>query len=372
MVDRPLYYLVSPAGVPNYGDEIIALTWLRYLATAAPGADVVVDCIDPENAARTLTGIHPRLRFTDTLWQLCRLNWAYGARHAATTVERAVLDPGSAGHLAAGFELLGTADIVHLVGGGFINDIWPPFTGLLAGVSTAGRRPGVRAVMTGQGMWPPPADAADLIPELARQLDVLDVRDDSSARLLASGRVTVSGDDAFLGLAPELYDRSADAPDVMVSVQSQLSDLDTDQLLIFIGDTVRAWGAKSVGLLECFPEQDAKVLDRAATLLPVTRRYGLHEVLRDGLPVASGQAWLTTRFHPHLVAAAGGASGVAVNIRRDYYDTKHRSLLECGSRWSLSNAAEIPARPTAGGYPPEQVEAVRAAKRAVADRIYGA
>ena len=29
---RPrVYYLVAPAGVPNWGDELIAATWLRYL-----------------------------------------------------------------------------------------------------------------------------------------------------------------------------------------------------------------------------------------------------------------------------------------------------------------------------------------------------
>lgn len=69
----PLYYLVGPAGHPNYGDEIITAGWLKYLAETAPDATVWVDAHSPGPAQVLLGDLHPRVRFTDTLWRLC---WA--------------------------------------------------------------------------------------------------------------------------------------------------------------------------------------------------------------------------------------------------------------------------------------------------------
>lgn len=113
------------------------------------------------------------------------------------------------------------------------------------------------------------------------------------------------------------------------------------------------------------------MLAAAAKLLPDARRYSLDEVLRHGLPARSGQCWISTRFHPHLLAAAAGAHGLALAVRADYYGPKHRSLIDGGSRWQLLERLEIPERPTVGGYRPERLTELRAAKLAVAERIYG-
>ncbi|MER5659948.1 polysaccharide pyruvyl transferase family protein [Streptomyces mirabilis] len=372
MVDRvrPLYYLVSPAGIPNYGDELIALTWLRHLAEVAPDADVVVDCIGPEAAEARMRGTHPRVRFLNSLWQLCVRNWSPDPARTAEAVAAAVRDPGPYPEQAPGVALLRRAEVVHLVGGGFINAIWAPFAGLLAGITTAVGLSGGRAAMTGQGLWPPAEGASGLIRSLADAFAVVDVRDAASAELLAAGPSSLSCDDVFLGLGPQLYAGADDVPDVMVSVQSLLADGDPAELLSFVAKVVDAWGADRVGLLECAPDQDREVLDAARRVLPGARSYAMAEVLADGLPVRPGQAWLTTRFHPHLVAAAGGASGVALDIRPDYYGTKHRSLTDGGSHWRLIDNFDLPERPAAGGYPPQTVQRLRTTKRAVADRVY--
>ena len=36
---RARYYVVAPVGHPNYGDELIAASWLRELAETAPDAE---------------------------------------------------------------------------------------------------------------------------------------------------------------------------------------------------------------------------------------------------------------------------------------------------------------------------------------------
>ncbi|MGH3910802.1 MAG: polysaccharide pyruvyl transferase family protein, partial [Pseudonocardiaceae bacterium] len=70
-MSRPCYYLVGATGFPNYGDELIARGWLRYLVEVAPDADVWLDCHSPGPARILLDGVHPRARFVDTLWRLC-------------------------------------------------------------------------------------------------------------------------------------------------------------------------------------------------------------------------------------------------------------------------------------------------------------
>ena len=75
-------------------------------------------------------------------------------------------------------------------------------------------------------------------------------------------------------------------------------------------------------------------------------------VWRDGLPIGAGQTWLTTRFHPHLIAVAAGDSGAAVVTKPDYYGTKHASLVDCGSRWTVADGTSVPTGPLPGFSPP--------------------
>ncbi|MYW02478.1 polysaccharide pyruvyl transferase family protein, partial [Streptomyces sp. SID3343] len=200
-----------------------------------------------------------------------------------------------------------------------------------------------------------------------------DVRDAPSAEfagLVPSGDYC---DDVFLGFGPHLLRTDEAVPEVMVSVQSLLAESAsaTEETVRFVADVLRAWQVTDVGLLECSPDKDRDVLAVAEKLLPRARRYSLDDVLVHGLPARAGQCWISTRFHPHAVAGAAGAFGVALVVRADYYTTKHRSLIDGGSRWQLLDESRIPERPTSGGYHSERLTRMRAAKLAVAERIYG-
>ncbi|MDX6355850.1 MAG: hypothetical protein QOF98_2753 [Streptomyces sp.] len=403
MTGRPLFYLVSTAGIPNLGDELIAATWVKYLAEYAPDADVVVDCVDPAAVVAPLTTLHPRLRLVSTLWQLCFRNWSAGLG-AADEVRAAVADPERAADLREGIELLHRADVVHLTGGGFLNNMWPAFAGLLSGITAATVRSGGRAAMTGVGLFPPAAGGEELIRSLAAEFAVVDVRDTASAELLADP-AALSCDDVFLYPRSWRDEEATDLPDVMVSVQFTLrptalfppganaappagssaasareraAQRGMSGLLALVSKTVAEWGAREVGVLECWPDADRDVLEAALRVLPRARLFTLDDVLRRGFPARPGQTWFSTRFHPHLLASAAGASGVAVSLREDYYGTKHRSLTDHGSPWQLAQldvlgpeAPAVPRRPDAGGYRPDRLDAHQAAKRRVAQRIYG-
>src|SRR5690606_5773180 len=109
--------------------------------------------------------------------------------------------------------------------------------------------------------------------------------------------------------------------------------------------------------------------------LPRARFVSFRELWDSGLPARPGQVWLTTRFHPHLFAAARGASGVALRTGSEYYDVKHGSLLAAGSPWG-SVAADAgpgpddPGVPAAGGIDPATVTELVAGAERLAQEIY--
>ncbi|WP_051792033.1 polysaccharide pyruvyl transferase family protein [Amycolatopsis jejuensis] len=367
---RALYYLVAPVGHPNYGDELITAGWLEYLAETAPDADVWVDTHSPGPASVLLDGIHPRAKFTDTLWRLCWEAPEEDPWRSAAWVREAVHHPGIMPRLHHGVELLAKADVVHVVGGGYINKLWPKQIGLLAGAAAAAERSGGRAAMTGQGFLPVCEDSVPLLEALADRFEVVELRDDASAELL--GR-SAGLDDAFLTIGPGRYDQPEDLPEVMLCLQSDLVEVGIGKLAGTVLSMLRAWKVDpaKIGVVEGVPRVDREVFALIERELPGARFYPFSHIWTHGLPAAAHQTWISTRFHVHMLAAAAGASGVAVSIHPDYYATKHRALVGLGSNWTLlEDLSQIPVRPTAGGYAGESLTRFRESKRQLAEQVY--
>jgi hypothetical protein len=147
------------------------------------------------------------------------------------------------------------------------------------------------------------------------------------------------------------------------------------RLAAFTLATLRMWDVDpaDVGVVEGIPGQDRVVYGLLEHELPGSRFFPFSEVWRHGMPVAPHQTWLSTRFHLHLVAAAVGANGVAVSVNRDYYATKHGSLMRLGSNWDLvEDLADIPKPPTGGGFAPDVLAGHVSRKAEVARQIYPA
>ncbi len=365
-------YLITTTGHPNYGDELITATWLEHLAAVAPNSEVWIDCPNPGPSEVLLGHLHPNVRFTDTFWRLCWEAPTDGPWEVAAFVQHAVADPGLTPRWVAGIEVAARADVVHLVGGGFVNGIWPRHIGLMAAAVAAVRRSGGRAVMTGQGLWPVAEEARSLVRNLAAQFELVDVRDEPSADLIGSPHVHCTGDDMFFGVGPARY-RGDDLRDVMVCVQSDMLEVTVPSLAGFVLDTLRTWGVSPdrVGFVEGIPRVDREVFALVEHDLPGARFYAFSDIMDHGLPAAAGQRWISSRFHTHLMAAAAGAQGVAVSVSSGYYANKHRSLVERGSGWALSEDLSLPDLPTSGGFATATLDDLRSRKSALADKIYG-
>ncbi|MCC5783789.1 MULTISPECIES: polysaccharide pyruvyl transferase family protein [Kocuria] len=331
-------YLVGTSGHPNFGDEFIAASWLRFLARARPGAEVWLDCPHPGLASHLFDGLHPGLRTTDTLWRLAFETTGMDPAAADAHVDRVVTHLGSPRY---DLGLLGArrASSVHILGGGYLNSIWPHHARLLRAALRLRQVSGARLAATGLGLAPA-TDAEGLRAALGA-FDHATVRDAPSAQLARADRAP---DDAFLGLpglagftgAPA---EGTDDGDVWVCLQSDMTEpgiLDGAVAAVRAALTGPALAGRTVRYLEAIPGADRAAFDRLADLVPEENFVPFTRLWQEGFPARPGQTWITSRFHFHLLAAACGAEGTALEVSPDYYRVKHQSLLEAGTGWSVT------------------------------------
>ena len=371
MVNMPeTIYLVAPAGHPNFGDEFIVSAWLRELYRRRPHARVILDCHSPGIASILHANVHPHLTVTDTLWHL-------GLKCAdEDEVVEALKDTYSKPLLTTGLNLAKTADIVHVIGGGWLNDTWPHHLKVLAAAASLNA---TNKVMTGQGFIPGD-EIKDQLDKWLQHFDHVEVRDEPSEALFANlAHVERGLDDAWLAASDPaavhgLGWGNADARerDFVVIAQSDLLGIEVDELARRIIRQLKHLGATGddVAYVECIPEYDHKVLDLLREfdpeLMEHVRVVGFDELWAFGLPTREGQTWISTRFHPHLVAAARGVSGIAVSAHAGmYYTVKHASV---GSAWTITDLYE-PVTP-GGPLTTQHVEQNYEDAQQVAEKIY--
>jgi hypothetical protein len=369
-IERP-FYLISAAGLPNYGDEFITRAWLDWLAKRHPNVPVWLDCVEPGRANHLFAGAHPLLRTTNTLWHL-----VLGAQHMSFPegIEYATDRVSHLGSPRFDLGLLQLREVqsVHLLGGGYLNSVWEHQLLLLPALARLKDDFGVPIYATGQGMSPLSDQARASVAGWLRRFDLFETRDKQSAT--APG--AVSGiDDAFLAFAnPRPVYAEEGSPDVMLVMQGDfMTDVAVEPLVDAVERFARANARSAVGLIESIPPDDSWMLPRLQERGIDVDFYSFLRLWEGGFPARRGQSWLSTRFHFHLLAAAAGANGAVIELRPDYYGVKHASLRELGTGWSFAGDAAAPGTLTPTGNPQFAADRQRLAERkvAVARSIYG-
>ncbi len=93
--------------------------------------------------------------------------------------------------------------------------------------------------------------------------------------------------------------------------------------------------------------------------------------LIDKFPVHRGDAMITNRFHPHLLAARAGATGY-FDSSGEYYRTKHDAVLALGSPFKPLSKLEGGGFFALSGALDFQEDQIRVKqKRVLVERIYG-
>jgi hypothetical protein len=150
----------------------------------------------------------------------------------------------------------------------------------------------------------------------------------------------------LLGLT-DLVRRSEPVAPTLLCLQHDLLEVEVDALVDYVLASLSAWGVERepVTLVECLPPDDLHIAAALRPALPHLEVLPFDRLWRDGFPTHPSQHWISTRFHPHLVAAAAGAWGVALATGSDYYATKHASLLDLGSGWTPAAPTDRPVAP---------------------------
>lgn len=365
---RAPLYLVSAAGQPNFGDEFITRAWLDWLAVHQPRREVWLDCLEPGRAAHLFRDSHPRLRTTNTLWQTAHSGPWHDPHAAAARMSNLVLNLGSP-KVDFGLRDLRAVRSVHLLGGGYINTLWRENLAIVAAMTALKRQFGIRIFATGQGLLPHDGDSKSWLREQLALFDYAEARDRKSADMFD---IVFGTDDAFLAFVNKrpIYAQYEHLPEKMVLIQGDgVDEKRTSEFERLIDEFTSR--AESVGFAEGIPPEDTRfaanhVAD-GAELFPFMRMW------EEGFPARSGQEWLTTRFHFHLLAAAAGARGTIVTTRPGYYDVKHESLLALGTGWRMQ-PSEMTEQTTAPDGSAEFAATARrlgAEKSALAKRLYG-
>ena len=372
------YYLVCEPGYPNYGDELIVGEWLKYLAAKHPDVPVYVDCSRPGPASAILRHIHPHLQVVDTLSRLVHENSFADVEQIADIdimgvskfVNDALEHDGVAARYTAGIEILrNEVRSVHFLGGGYMNSMWPLH---LARLSLAQwcRNHGIPVIATGLGLMPLQDDALRFARAQGASFTRFTVRDEETYHALTGSQTSQIGskaandtdalassnlealrrsvdfkptiglgpDDSFVNALSDCYADPNGLPDTMVCIQSDLVE-DPERLYRHVLDVLKSWGVtrdRPIGVVECMPYVDYPIVTALQSEGYRVAFFPLDNLLRRGLPARPGQRWLTTRFHPHLLAAAKGCSGSFISVSEEYYGVKHHAVLRMGSRWTNS------------------------------------
>lgn len=222
--------------------------------------------------------------------------------------------------------------IFHLHGGGYLNTLWPKNAFMLGFAVALKKRSGVRLCGTGLGMQPlpvPTGDNALLFAQAMTAFDVIETRDvESFLYVKAHGgdaNVTFGQDDAFLHRA-SLSSRE-DRQGRWLHVSDFTGSGFTENILDIVGGARGAF--ERIVFWRCMARDDSCVALMREAGIDVDV-LTMEHLLDEPLPVTVGDAMLTARFHPHLLAARLGADGF-FRTDKSYYDVKHRSLVVNGS-----------------------------------------
>lgn len=328
------HYLIGGSGIPNYGDELIALAWVSVIQRKRPNDKIFLDVTDAEASKAIVGG-----RSVDHV-EILRHIAKRGAKESFwDNIARGLRffdDDGPTHHpnikvLTDNLDNLAT---FHVFGGGYMNKRWP-YAAFYLGLGAAiKKRSSAKVVATGLGLMPLPSPETPEQKAAAREIikafDLIEVRDAESARAYPG---TMAGlDDAFLSPKPQL----ANSPSTL-HVAISFAEQDWSAFARDLVDrTANDWSPAFDRVLfwNCAPQKDTFALGKFREAIPSIEVIDVSDLVRGRIAFGTDDAMVATRFHPHMMAARAGVPG-AFRFGNGYYSTKHGSVLALGSGFKL-------------------------------------
>jgi hypothetical protein len=380
MTKKPIYLFVQ-AGVPNYGDELIPVLWLDYLTHKFPDRHIFVDALNPGNATNLFGWKYPNVHFVDTLHSMVNELTRRGIGFFdSDPIIDDWLATGRVGKYDSGLKLLQQAEVIHFVGGGYMNTAFREFRGRLKAVLIASRmkvrNPDLKLIATGLGLTPFDDKHAAKLNTIIPQFDYFEVRDDESALAV---QAQAGLDDMFMTFSDTFSENgwgvkfNKDVPRVNILLQR---DLQNGEALQRVVEQIKTYVTENyspqepLSIVEGLAPNDGWAVQAFSDLPNPVQFYSVSDVIEEGFPAAPESVWLTTRFHFHMIGASLGAKGTFINTGGAYYDVKHGSLVRLGTGWhnyALTGDMTV----SVDDAFPEKARAFGNQKYALAERLYG-
>ncbi|CAI2447471.1 polysaccharide pyruvyl transferase family protein [Serratia plymuthica] len=334
-IETKVFYLISAAGMPNFGDDMLTRYWVDYLQEKFPGCTIYLDAVDSVVASE----LFPTARCVDYVWRLAQALGDEGS------VEEKFADPYALPSrerlMEKTFE--GTHSI-HLLGGGYINELWGANARLMELAAYFAKKHDLACYATGLGLQPLSADNAEKFSPFIRQFDHFDVRDRASFEVLepfAIPALSFTGDDYFA--FPDhpigcLIER--EQPTLHLCIHTELSEdgVLTENLLAVLQQAVSLFSKQhpdtAIKFYEFRPGSDGVFFQQIRQRFPQAEFICFEDIWRDGLQFSTNDFCISSRFHFQVIAASLGIAGIALSWS-DYYDNKFASLQQM-SDWPIA------------------------------------
>jgi polysaccharide pyruvyl transferase WcaK-like protein len=345
-MDRKIIYLVSAAGNPNFGDDLIAVFWIRWLRERYPDHHIVIDCLNPSTFSivlqhyQLLYGVMP----VNYLWRITYELGGRGFYEGQQEVQSAFAgNVWRHKHLTWPLkQIVARIDTIHFIGGGYLSDKWAANLALLPAAVCLKKQCGARLVMTGAGIsLTNPALQYDLLPWLAA-FDHASARDGTTSALLkeAGAKDMTMVDDIVLGLPMVNGSSTTVARDgktklVICMQRDVFTSEDYARMSRCLLGHIRS-ADSMIETWQCHPGSDDLFSEFLDDMGVEHSHIPYMECLDRTFLQASDDAVSTfcigSRFHFHFVNAWKGRMGAFLSSG-DYYDTKHELVVGIGSGW---------------------------------------
>lgn len=332
--------LIGGAGAPNYGDELIVKGWISFLKENLPKSKITFY----ENIAHNETklhGSHENITFKDDLVKVAKSFLGISFWDQVLRGYNFIDNGGIEKYKAFELKPLLEADIIHLHGGGYLNNYDPEkgfYIGLLASLK---EKYGKKIFATGIGFGPNPEPKKEQLKELDlvfSKYDFFELRDNENFRWLSNTFPT----SCFINGLDDCYLLNA----------SDIADIDNSKKRLFL--SFLSYNIKNINnsywqslyeyskqfdeviFFESYPWEDKEVYEFIREIIPNVHKLDIEESINDKLKISPMDRVICARFHVHFILSRCGAHGLYSKDSK-YYNIKHQSIIDRGSSFRFTD-----------------------------------
>lgn len=336
--------LIGGAGAPNYGDELIVKGWMDFFREHVPHAHVTFYENIAENEVK-LHGKPQNITFQDDLVKVAKGFTDAGFWSQVIRGYHFIDNGGIEKYSNYDLQPLFDADIIHLHGGGYLNNYDPEkgfFIGLLASLKEKFNK---KIVATGIGFGPAPEPLniqLEVIEKIFSYYLFFELRDVDNFRWLKnkfSSANFINGlDDCYLLSTSDVVEFDDSKRRLYLSYLSYNLDKISDNYWNELKDFSLKFD--DVLFFESYPWQDKDVFEKVKNKIPSVKKLEIKESLFKKIKVGPHDYAVCARFHVHFMMARAGVQGVYSKDSK-YYNVKHQSIIDRGSEMRFTDFSNI-------------------------------